>query len=91
VAVYTANSGKDDAIKGTCQDYTDEAVTEVELQAEDQQQGRNIETPLMVIWTDDYLGQRGNVGGVWERDWIGKRCPVEKLAVGEVIEHFLPE
>jgi pimeloyl-ACP methyl ester carboxylesterase len=89
--VYAANFAKEEAIKGACEDYVDGATGEVKMQSEDQKAGRKIETATLVLWSLAGIGRWGDVGRIWEKEWIKEGIKVEGFGVGEGVGHYLAE
>jgi hypothetical protein len=56
------------------------------LQEEDQKEGRKIESDVLVIYSNDYLGARYDVRQVWS-EWTGKGR-LEVLGIEGGVGHF---
>ena len=89
--IYTRNFATEDAIKGACEDYTDGATTEVQLQKEDQEAGRKIAVPTLVLWSLGGIGRWGDVGHIWKEDWVKEGVRVEGMGIGDAVGHWLAE
>lgn len=63
---------------------------DVEEQEKDQASGRKIAVEALVIFAQDYLGSRFDMGKVW-RDWMSGETGLTVEAIGEGVGHFLCE
>jgi pimeloyl-ACP methyl ester carboxylesterase len=89
--VYGEFFKKESVIKASCDDYRAGAEEDIELQKEDQKEGRRIEGDVLVLFSKDYLGSRYDVQAVWE-DWVSESARNKLSVVGiEEVGHFLPE
>lgn len=91
-AHYCAVFDREEAVRGSCADYADGAEAECEAQSEEQRARRKVEVPLLVVYSQAYLGRMHDVEKVWG-EWVGdgEGARVEFLAVGEGHGHYLPE
>ena len=89
VEVYAALFDKRETLIGSCEDYAQGAAPEVEQQVEDQKNGKKIDIPTLVMFSQAKLGLRIDVAKVWE-DWVqpGK---LKAIGVGDGHGHYLPE
>ncbi|KAG9773562.1 hypothetical protein KCU88_g5708, partial [Aureobasidium melanogenum] len=97
--IYGVLFAKRDTIYYSSLDYEAGATTDVTQQEEDQQAGRKIEVPLLVLYSKAKLGATVDVEAVW-RDWIqpppegsGSESNhfYEAYGVGDGYGHYLPE
>ncbi|ERF68841.1 hypothetical protein EPUS_04493 [Endocarpon pusillum Z07020] len=88
--VYAANFKKRDAIVGSCEDYQCGSVQEVSEQTEDNERGRRINVPTLVVFSEEKLGTMHNVAGSW-KDWIAEGVHYQARGIGGKKGHYLPE
>lgn len=92
--VYRTYFKKDSVIAASCADYRAGALIDAPQQEEDQNEGRKIQCPTLVLYSEIYLGSRYDVGKVWN-DWVeggkGVEGRLETRAVGNGVGHFLCE
>lgn len=69
--IYSSFFKKDSVIEATCDDYRAGAEEDVNWQEEDQEAGRKLEVDCLIIYSEDYLGNRGDMKGIWS-EWMGK-------------------
>ena len=86
--VYASLFDRDDCVAGSCADYAAGATVDCEEQERDQQDGRHITLPTLVMYSALYLGRLHDVPAVW-RDWCAGE--VEAIGVPDAYGHFLPE
>ena len=91
VRVYGAHFENEDVVRASCRDYEAGAGVDLEMQAEDQEKGRKVECPVLLVFSRDYLGSRFDVEGVWRREWVAEGVKVEAMAVGNGVGHYLAE
>ncbi|KAM0722556.1 hypothetical protein Q7P37_001997 [Cladosporium fusiforme] len=89
-AHYTALFDSDAAIEGSCADYADGSTPECEAQTEEQAQGRKVDVPLLVVYSEGYLGRMHDVQAVW-KGWVADEAKLSFLPVGDGHGHYLPE
>lgn len=89
-AHYAALFDSEATIRGSCADYADGAAPECEVQEAEQREGVKVQVPLLVVYSEGYLGRMHDVEGVWGK-WVGDQGKVRFLAVGEGHGHYLPE
>lgn len=88
--VYAANFKKRDAIVGSCEDYQCGSVQEVDEQSEDNERGRKINVPTLVVFSEEKLGTMHDVASSW-KDWIAEGVHYQARGIGGRKGHFLPE
>ncbi|KAL2434374.1 hypothetical protein ABEF95_005357 [Exophiala dermatitidis] len=97
--IYGVLFAKRDTIYYSCLDYEAGATTDTTQQEEDQQAGRKIQVPLLVLYSKAKLGATVDVEAVW-RNWIqpppegsgsGSDHFYEAYGVGDGYGHYLPE
>lgn len=90
VDVYAALFEKEETIVESCKDYADGSVAECKLQAADQEAGRKVDVPALVIFSKANLGARIDVEQEW-RAWITEGVDYTGIGVGNGYGHYLPE
>lgn len=85
--VYGEFFAQEHTLKATCEDYHHGATTDVEMQEEDQKQGRKIGIPLFLLYSETYIGSRYKFPDVWT-DWVSEGVDVQHHALGDGIGHF---
>lgn len=90
VDVYAALFEKEETIVETCKDYADGSVAECDLQAADQEAGRQVDVPALIMFSKAKLGARIDVEQEW-RAWIKKGVEYTGIGVGNGYGHYLPE
>jgi hypothetical protein len=76
-------------IRATCDDYRAGAQEDIQLQEEDQKEGRKIDIDALAVFSAGYLGSENDIGKEWE-DWIGKG-KLKVLGLGDGVGHFVAE
>lgn len=82
-------------IAASCADYRAAALVDAPLQVNDQEEGRKIRHPTLIIYSEAYLGARYDVLTVWN-DWVegskgGEGTRLRTMAVGNGVGHFMCE
>lgn len=77
-----------ETIAGSCADYKSAAEDEVKEQAADQEAGKKITTPTMVIYSASNLGRMHDVDATWPK-WI--EGELKCVGVPDGIGHYIPE
>lgn len=95
IEVYKNYFKKASVIAASCADYRAGALVDAPLQAKDQEEGRKIRYPTLVIYSEAYLGARYDVLAVWN-DWVGgskeeKGKRLRTMAIGNGVGHFMCE
>ncbi|KAK3385662.1 alpha/beta hydrolase [Podospora didyma] len=90
VNVHAALFEKEETLRGSCQDYAAGAKPEYDEQVHDQEAGRKVAVPAMVMFSQARLGAKIDVAGEW-KDWIAEGVPFEPVPIGEGCGHYLPE
>lgn len=95
IEVYKNYFKKASVIAASCADYRAGALVDAPLQVKDQEEGRKIRHPTLVIYSEAYLGARYDVLAVWN-DWVEgskeeKGVGLRAMAVGNGVGHFLCE
>jgi len=79
-----------ECIAGSCADYAYGATQECEDQIADQEAGRKIKIPTMVLYSSANLGAMHDVPGVWG-EWFAEGAEVRLEGAPDRYGHFLPE
>jgi pimeloyl-ACP methyl ester carboxylesterase len=90
--VYAALFEKEETLRGSADDYEAGATVDLAQQLEDQKEGRKINIPVMIMYSERGIGARTDVPAVW-REWAelepGQLWFCD--SVGDGVGHFLPE
>jgi pimeloyl-ACP methyl ester carboxylesterase len=87
--VYAECFKQDSVVDASCDDYRAGGHEDIELQEEDQKEGRKLDGDVMVMYSEGYLGSRYNVREVWQ-EWMGKGN-LETIGMGNGCGHFIPD
>jgi pimeloyl-ACP methyl ester carboxylesterase len=68
--VYSSFFKKDSVVEATCDDYRAGAEEDVKWQEHDQKEGRKLEVNCLVVYSEEYLGKRGDMKEIWS-EWMG--------------------
>ena len=90
MAVYGAAFDSPEVVKATCGDYAAGATVDVDLQDEDQQAGRKIEVPFLVLHGAEYIAKTFDVAKVWG-EWVADAKNLSVHCAAEGVGHFVPE
>lgn len=90
VDVYAALFDKEETLKYSALDYYHGSAEECENQAADQQAGKKVEVPTLVMFSKAKLGARIDVEHEW-RAWIKEGVEYKGVGVGDGYGHYLPE
>ncbi|KIW12528.1 hypothetical protein PV08_09805 [Exophiala spinifera] len=71
-------------------DYAAGAAPEATEQRQDQEGGRKVGVPILVMFSKAKLGSRIDVADVW-KDWVSEGVDYQGVGVGEGYGHYLPE
>ncbi|ORY11827.1 Alpha/Beta hydrolase protein [Clohesyomyces aquaticus] len=74
-------------IRASNEDYKFGAFEDVEQQKEDQEAGRKIGVPVLLVYSEDYLGGRYDVTKEWS-DWVKEGTKITSHGLGNGIGHF---
>ncbi|KAF2640090.1 alpha/beta-hydrolase [Massarina eburnea CBS 473.64] len=87
LSVYTTFMSNPSTINATNQDYEAGATVDVSKQKDDQANGRKIKVPLLLIYSEAYIGKRYNFSQVW-KEWVDEGVRIESVALGNGVGHF---
>lgn len=85
---YCHQFSNPETISGSCADYASAAGDEVAEQVEDQEQGKKIKVPTMVIYSASNLGRMHDVDDIWSK-WVNGE--LKCVGIPDGYGHFLPE
>ncbi|TVY73616.1 Fluoroacetate dehalogenase [Lachnellula suecica] len=89
VKVYSDSFKYESVIRASCDDYRAGAEEDIQLQDEDQKEGRKVDIDVLVLYSADYLGKRYDLQEVWQK-WMGKG-KLEVEGFGDGVGHFIAE
>ena len=87
IKIYGEFFAQPHVLKASCEDYAAGAGIDVERQEDDQREGRKINVPLFLLYSEAYIGSRYKFPEVW-RDWVGEGVDIQHHALGDKIGHF---
>ncbi|GIZ46749.1 hypothetical protein CKM354_000986200 [Cercospora kikuchii] len=90
VGHYCHQFSNPECVAGSCGDYHAGAFEDVEEQTKDQESGRKVTIPLMVVWSASNLGRMHDVPKVW-KGWVERPEEVRFEPVDGGFGHYLPE
>ena len=89
--VYESLFSKRETIEGSCRDYHAGCYEEPAMQTKDQEEGRKLGVPVLVMWSLARLGKmHGDVGAIW-KDWVKDQAKLKVVGCGNDVGHYLPE
>lgn len=89
LSIYGDYFSSESVIKATCEDYAAGANEDVKLQKLDQQDHKRIKCPTLVLFSEEYLGSRFDMRGVWQK-WMQEGMDLTVTGIKEA-GHFLAE
>ena len=90
VEVYRHNFTKKSVIHASCADYRAAAHVDAPLEAKQHGDGRRIETPTLVLYSQKYLGVRYDVPAVW-KEWVSTETSLTTHCLTEVGHYCFEE
>lgn len=87
---YCAQFGNVEAIRGSCADYAAGAGEDVVEQTRDQEEGRKVAVPTMVIYSASNLGRMHDVDSIWP-EWVTEGTELKTVGIPDGYGHYLPE
>lgn len=90
--VYEAAFRQESVVRASNLDYAAGAREDVEQQVQDQEAGRKLAVPTLVLYSAAGIGRRFDVPRIWQ-DWVeaGKEELLVAEGIGEGAGHFFPE
>ena len=90
VDVYAGCFEKDGVMEATCKDYEAASKEDYIAQIEDQNAGRKLEVPTLVLYSARNLGAMADVPAVWKK-WVKEGTRLEVKAIDDGYGHFFLE
>ena len=90
VEIYSNYFANHEVVKASCEDYRAGVEEDVQLQTRDREQGKKIEIPTLVLYSESYLGTRYDTAKVW-KEWVGQKGTLKTVGLGGGVGHFLAE
>ena len=87
---YAAYFEREGTVRASCKDYTAGAGEDVEAQRQDQEAGRKISVPILVMYSKKGLGGLFEMGSAWE-NWVDEGVSIESRGIGNEAGHFFAE
>jgi hypothetical protein len=78
-----------ECISGTCADYAAGATIDIEEQESDQQAGRKVKLPMLVLYSASNLGSMHDVPAVWKQWSDGELKSVLSSIVPDILKRLL--
>jgi hypothetical protein len=66
LTVYGDFFAQPHTLEATCEDYKEGATSDVEKEQKDQEEGRKIQVPLLLVYSESGIGKRFTFPDVWE-------------------------
>lgn len=88
--LYGSHFEKESVVYASCADYRAGATEDCEEQIKDQEMGRKLAIPTLIIFSKDYLGVRYDMKEVWKQ-WVSRPDLIRLKGIGNGVGHFLPE
>jgi pimeloyl-ACP methyl ester carboxylesterase len=90
--VYGSFFEKDSVLYASCKDYEAGAVLDVKTQVKDQEGGRHIDVPVLLLYGKEYLGAKANVTvlDAWV-GWVKDQSLITEIGLGDGVGHFVAE
>ncbi|KAK2614752.1 hypothetical protein N8I77_001556 [Diaporthe amygdali] len=70
IEIHAELFDEEETLRHTCEDYAAGAAPEYKKQEDDQKAGIKIDVPTLVMFSQQNLGAKMNVAGIWKNDWI---------------------
>ncbi|KAL7770515.1 hypothetical protein CFE70_000452 [Pyrenophora teres f. teres 0-1] len=87
LTLYGDFFAQEHTLRASCEDYREGATTDVEREEKDQKEGRKIDVPVLLIYSEAGIGSRFAFPDVW-KEWVGKGVGIESHGLGEGVGHF---
>ncbi|KAI8939154.1 hypothetical protein NX059_004988 [Plenodomus lindquistii] len=85
--VYGGFFEQDGTLKASCEDYEHGASTDVEREEGWAKEGRKVPVPLLLIYSEGYIGSRFTFPEVW-REWVDEGVEIKSHGLGSGVGHF---
>jgi len=90
IDVYADHFEKESVVRAGAEDYAAAATVDYELQLKDQSEGRKIDVPTLVLYSEKNLGAMHDVPAVWG-NWVNKDVRLEIHGIGDGAGHYFLE
>lgn len=87
VDVYASHWEKESVVRAGAEDYAAAATQDYQLQILDQKEGKKIDVPTLVLYSERNLGAMHDVPAVWQK-WVKEGTRLEMHGIGENAGHF---
>lgn len=87
LSVYTKFFLNPQTVDASNKDYEAGATVDVEAQKEDQNAGRKLDRPTLLLYSESYIGSRYTFPDVW-KPWVKEGVKLEIHGLGDNIGHF---
>lgn len=77
-------------IDAACADYRAGATVDCEEQIRDQKEGRKLKVPILVIYSNTYVGSHFDVKKIW-REWIADDSLLQCVEMANGVGHYMAE
>ena len=88
--VYASHFEKESVVEATAKDYEAAAKEDYVTQVEDQEAGRKIDVPTLVLYSAQNLGVMADVPTVWKK-WVKEGTKLEVQGIEDGYGHFFLE
>lgn len=88
--VYGAAFDNPSVVRATCADYSAGATVDVDMQIADQEAGRKVDVPLMVLHGAGFIAKTFDVKKVWS-EWVVDEKLLSVHCAAKGVGHFVPE
>jgi pimeloyl-ACP methyl ester carboxylesterase len=90
--VYGSFFENDSVLYASCKDYEAGASLDVKEQGEDQDSGRQIDVPVLLLYGKEYLGAKANVSvlDAWI-GWVKDQSLITEIGLRDGVGHFVAE
>ena len=89
IPIYQEYFNNRATIDAVCADYRGAATVDFTEQVKDQEEGRKLKVPTLVMYAKDYIGSRFDFWDVW-KEWVEDEKLLQLRSLVNVL-HFLPE
>ncbi|USP74878.1 alpha/beta-hydrolase [Curvularia clavata] len=85
--VYGQFFEQEHTLKASCEDYREGATTDVEREEKSNKEGRKINVPVLLVYSQAGIGSRFTFPDVW-REWVGEGVNIQHHGLGDGVGHF---
>lgn len=90
MAVYADFFKQESVVRATCDDYRGGAFEDIQDEKNAQAINDRVDSPVLVIYSTDYLGKRYDVKNVWS-EWVAPGTDLETYGIFGGVGHFIAE